>query len=294
MTRLLFALVILGSSSILWTASAFQGDKLGQLLIVSKRTGNAEIFLINSKGQAARNLTKSKAENSYPCWSPDGKKIAFASDRDGSMNIYVMDADGSNVKQLTKGDDRTKNPAWSPDGTKILFTRATGERGSNILVMDPDGANVKEIGDGWNPAWSPDGKKILFTSRRNGGFRIFLMDADGANVKQLTTNDNDFGSVYPSFSPDGKKIMWSDTDGDALEVFVADADGKNVKQMTKLGGYNTFAIWSGDGKSILFQHMPDYENGPVYIMDADGRNRREFLRDEKLTKGARPAWRPSK
>jgi TolB protein len=118
------------------------------------------------------------------------------------------------------------------------------------------------------------------------------MDADGSTVKTLINHANPFGSVYPCYSPDGKKIMWSDGDGDGLEIHVADADGKNVKKVTQLGGYNTFAIWSGDGKSIIFHHMPDYENGPVYIMDADGRNRRELLRDEKLVKGARPAWRP--
>jgi TolB protein len=274
----------------LWTAHA-QDDKPA-LLIVSQRTGNAEIFLVNVKGQGARNLTKSKSENSYPCWSPDGTKIAFASDRDGAMNIYVMDADGGNVKQLTKGDARSRCPAWSPDGKKILFTRTAGERGSAIFSMDSDGGNLKEIGEGWNPAWSGDGKQILFTSRKDGGFRIYLMNADGSNARQLTGNDNDFGSVYPSFSPDGKKIMWSDSDGENLEVFVADADGKNAKKITNLGGYCTFAIWSADGKSIVFQHLPDYENGPVYVMDADGRNRRVLLENEKLTKGARPAWRP--
>ena len=291
MKRVLLALICLFVASAFWAASAQQPDK-PPLLIVSKRTGNAEIFLVNAKGQGARNLTKSKAENSYPCWSPDGTKVAFASDRDGAMNIYVMDADGANVNQLTKGDARSKCPTWSPDGKKMLFTRSTGELGCALHIMDADGANQKHMGDDiWNPAWSPDGKKILFTSRRDGGFRIYVMDADGSNVKRLTDNDNEFGSVYPSYSPDGKKIMWSDSAGDALEVFVADADGKNVKQMTQLGGYNTFAIWSGDGKSIIFQHMPDYENGPFYIMDANGANRRVLLEDEKLTKGARPAWR---
>ena len=95
MARNLIALVLGFAPIAVMTASG--QDDTPPLLIVSKRTGNAEIFLINAKGQGARNLTKSKAENSYPCWSPDGTKIAFASDRDGGMNIYVMDADGSNV-----------------------------------------------------------------------------------------------------------------------------------------------------------------------------------------------------
>jgi Tol biopolymer transport system component len=55
---------------------------------------------------------------------------------------------------------------------------------------------------------------------------------------------------------------------------------------------NTFGIWSADGKSIVFHHMPDYENGPVYIMNADGSNRRVLLQNEALVKGARPSWRP--
>jgi TolB protein len=293
MARFLIALVVCCTPLALQTAPALQADK-PTLLVVTKRTGNAEIFVVNARGQGARNLTRNNSENSYPAWSPDGKKIAFASDRDGTMNIYVMDADGGNVKQLTKGTERSRCPAWSPDGKKIVFGRTVGE-GCGIFVMDADGSNLKRVGedDGWDPAWSPDGKKILFGSRRGGdGFRIFVMDADGGNVKQLTTNVNPFGSIYPAYSPDGKKIMWSDGDGNGLEIYVADADGKNAKQLTQLGGYNTFAIWSADGKSIVFQHLPDYESGPVFIMNADGSNRRELLPNEPLVKGARPAWRP--
>src|SRR5262245_33698985 len=100
MTRLLTALVLFAAPAAL--AAPAPQDEKPALLIVSKRTGNAEIFLVNAKGQAARNLTRSKSENSYPAWSPDGKKIAFASDRDGAVNVYVMDADGGNVKQLTR------------------------------------------------------------------------------------------------------------------------------------------------------------------------------------------------
>jgi TolB protein len=291
MTRFLMALGL--GSTLLLTALAAQQER-APLLIVSKRSGNAEIYLLDAQGQA-RNLTDNGGEDSYPCWSPDGKRIAFASDRGGAMNIYVMDADGGNVKQLTTFDDRSRCPAWSPDGKQILFTRGVDMEGCALFVMDADGGNVKQIGsdDVWNPAWSPDGKQILFTSlREQDGFRIYVMNADGSNVRQLTTNANRFGSVYPSYAPDGKKILWCDGDGDSLELHVADADGSNAKQLTNLGGYTTFPAWSPDGKTIVFQHLPEYESGPVYLIDADGSNRRELIASEELVKGARPAWRP--
>jgi len=45
---------------------------------------------MNTDGNEQTNLTNNPAEDEFPSWSPDGKKIAFQSYRDGNSEIYVM------------------------------------------------------------------------------------------------------------------------------------------------------------------------------------------------------------
>lgn len=304
MRHALKILVVLSAAAPLLPAKPLRNDEKveqpPQILLVSRKGGDADIYLMNIETKEMRNLTNDPSDDSYPAWSPNGRRIAFASDRDGTTNIFVMDADGKNVKQLTKGLERSRCPAWSPDGKKIAYGRKIiGDDGITescaVFVMDIDGGNVKRLNDkdAWNPSWSADGMKILFASRRDGnGFRIYEMDTNGDNVNKLTDNPNFFGSVYPCYSPNGKKIMWTDGDENALEVYTADADGSNPKALTNDGGLATFASWSPDGKSIAYQHLPEFKTGPVYIMNVDGTNRRVLLPEEPNIKGARSAWRP--
>jgi Tol biopolymer transport system component len=49
-----------------------------------------------------------------PSWSPDGRRIAFASDRDGNREIYVMNADGSGQINLTNNPADDWGSSWSP------------------------------------------------------------------------------------------------------------------------------------------------------------------------------------
>jgi TolB protein len=293
MRRLLF---ILGACAAAVAGAAPAPDETPQLLIVSRRTGSAEIVLLNADGSGeARQLTDGKGNSGYPAWSPDGKKIAFASSRGGTLHLHVMDADGSGVRQLTTGADACRAPAWSPDGKRIAYCRAT-PGGDRVFVVDADGGDPKLVGDGdgSEPAWSPDGKQILFASARGGrGFGVYVMDADGGNVKELAAGDNPVGFVYPAWSPDGKRIAWAERVGSGLEICVAGADGKKPQQLTHLGGYNTCAAWSPDGGRIAFHHWEaDRKSGAMCVIDLSGRNLREVRKDEPGLEGGRPAWRP--
>ena len=144
----------------------------------------------------------------------------------------------------------------------------------------------------YGASWSPDGTKIAFASRRQGyeGFRVFVMDADGRNPHAISPTDSP-GYIYPYWSPDGKRIVYGGPGDDAIEIFVCNADGSNHQQLTHLGGENSLAVWSRDGKRIVFQHSRrGAQVGSLYIMNDDGSDLKQILKTMGPQDGGRPAW----
>ncbi len=44
---------------------------------------NGDIYIVDSEGGQARQITSNRSYDYSPIWSPDGKSVAFASDRYG-------------------------------------------------------------------------------------------------------------------------------------------------------------------------------------------------------------------
>ena len=95
-----------------------------KIVFVSDRSGPYDLYVMNIDGSDLRGVTSNFVQEGASAWSPDGRRIAFASNRgsqNGNYNIWVMDADGANPRMLTIHSGHSSEPAWTPDSRRLVF-----------------------------------------------------------------------------------------------------------------------------------------------------------------------------
>ncbi|MFI4942755.1 MAG: TolB family protein, partial [Burkholderiales bacterium] len=92
-----------------------------------------EIWLADAAGGVPRRLTNAKKSSDAPAFSPDGRRLAFASDRSDKRQIYLIDPRGGEAEVLTSAEEGVQGFAWSKDGRAIAY-----------LAQDPKSEALKE------------------------------------------------------------------------------------------------------------------------------------------------------
>ena len=84
--------------------------------------GRTELWLFATDGAKARRLTAGD-KDSEPCWSPDGKWIAFAAKRkdDEEPQVYLIAPDGGEARRLVSVAGGASGLRWFADSKRIAF-----------------------------------------------------------------------------------------------------------------------------------------------------------------------------
>ena len=241
----------------------------GEIVYVTDRTGNFEIFRKLISGGAEINLSKNNADDVQPAFSPDGTQIAFVSTRSSTSqliyrnanfplmggDIWIMPALGGSERKIVEAGNF---PSWSPDGSSLIYTSGPIGR-QKILSIPASGGEPREIllkstSDNRNvfyPSYSSDGRWIVFEKQQ--GDEIYVVSAIGGEPQLIARgrhpiwNANSTAIIYSSGEPGKNYSLW--------QVPFALEQGKRIGDPTPLTisrGRDTQAAVSRDGKLIAF------------------------------------------
>ncbi|HEV8486868.1 MAG TPA: LpqB family beta-propeller domain-containing protein [Blastocatellia bacterium] len=195
-------------------------------------------------------ITSSRHENS-PGFSPDGKRIVFASDRSGSAEIWECDSDGTNPVQLTNfGGPVTGSPRYSPDGQQIAFDSRPGGQ-TDIFVISAEGGMARRLtmenSTDVVPSWSRDGQWIYFSSNRSGDRQIWKVRSDGGKAMQVTKE----GGFEAFESPDGKFLYYT-KERNIAGIWRVPVEGGDETLIPELQEVRNYRYWVVAESGIYF------------------------------------------
>ena len=252
-----------------------------------------ELSLVSIDGKDPQRLTSNDLEfDSYPAWSPDGRRIAhlYAEHGLGAFRLAVTPLDGSQSVDATRlirpGTRRQvllapQKPAWSPDGRQLA---ARGAAGVAYLVdaadgtarqIAPDSSIATKVVGG--PAWSPDGRRLAVLKAAGRDFTLVTFSVDGDDARRLATLPGrpyvDAGPGWAptvAWSPDGSKILvipqpgleWRAGRGAeaGADLYVVTAAESGRGQVATIGFSSIYvyaAAWAPEGESLAVAAMED-------------------------------------
>jgi len=248
----------------------------GTRLVFSTYRANvnlAEVSLQGKSGAALRWLTTDSARGeSFPRYSPDGRRIAYFSTRLGAEpeSIWVMDADGRNPTRLVEDERVSVMPRWMPDGHSVVYlSRAAGPLMQGELRRIPltGGAPEALAVTPWSSSWGdvgPDGRLIVRVSATSAE----IVDPQ---TRQRVPLADVLGE--PTWSYDGRRIAYvaRPEEGDAVAGLWT--GGLTGPRLRVVEGWVTWCAWTRSGDLYAVAAKPDL-TGELWRVGPDGRKLR--------------------
>ncbi len=212
-----------------------------------------DIFTVPTAGGEARQLTTNAAYDAYPIWSPDGKKIAFASTREGSFDVYIMSCKGGTPTRLTTHSSNETPIAFS-DNEHVLYS-------ANIMPSVKSVQTPRNFSQVYQVA-TTGGRPTLFST-------IAMEDISINGNGDILYHDNK-GYEDP-FRKHHQSAITRD-------IWLC-SKGKFSK-LTKFRGEDRTPVWAADGQSFYYLSEKDGTFN-VWKRSMDGSSDQQLTRHTK-------------
>jgi dipeptidyl aminopeptidase/acylaminoacyl peptidase len=199
--------------------------------------------------------------------------------------LIVADQNGEGERLVTP-IERTNHPlptsgepiAWSPDGRSIAYVSAAP--GPETENANGDPMVITRY------LYKPDAGEGLTRFNDNRRLHLFVADLASGRIEQLT--DGNFYEHSIDWSTGGELLFLSNRDADDdkffnYDLFAMRMADKSIRRLSATESNEYQPRWSPDGSSIAFEatkrgltdRETTMEDTHVWVMNADGSNRRE-------------------
>jgi len=233
-----------------------QGDKIAFCY-------QGDIFVVDSKGGVANQITSHSAHDYKPVWNNDGTMIAFASNRYGNFDIYLVPAEGGAPTRLTFHSSHDLPYDFTTDGKNILYQSSRLDAAGSIQFPYaglPELYSVAITGGREKqyltiPAeeiqFSADGKQILFQNKKGyeDPWRKHHTSSVTRDICAYNTETKKYTQITDSKVED-RNPVWGT--GDEF-YFLSEKSG-------------CFNIWKGSAANPYAEQLTQYTSHPVRFL----------------------------
>ena len=276
----------------------------GDLIAFRSERDGGGIFVMGSTGESVHRLT----DFGYnPTWSPDGKKVLFATEsilnpygRYSVSQLWTVNVGTGEKQKVFDGD--AVQPSWSLNGKWIAYWGLPAGTGKRVIYILPSsGGKPIAVTSGryidWCPVWSPDNKYLYYSSSRGGSMNLWRIRIDENSGKKLSgfepvTTPSPFCEMA-KFSEDGRRIVYVSADirDNIFKLYFDPATEKIIGSpvpVTEGTKQYLYLNISQDNKWIAAASKGEQES--IYIMRSDGSGIVKLTNDGYKNRG--PAWSP--
>ncbi len=242
------------------------------------------IWTAPAAGGDAAPLVANLGEVLRPLYSPDGRRLAFASTKSGNADLYVLSFDTGELKRLTYDAGPDRLDAWSADGKFLYFSTGGHEVGStsDVYRVPTDGGTPMPVvgepyGGEFYAAPAPDGRTVAFCGGdgsampaqqwwRHGHAHIdccSIWTTDGAAHPTYTRQTDDASKhLWPMWSPDGRTLYFMSDESGTENLYAQPFPTAATQPATRPAArrltdfHDGRLLWptiSAGGKAIVFE-----------------------------------------
>ncbi len=214
-----------------------------ELYLVDPRTGKFERRITNTATDD--HFDNLQFVNSAGVWSPDSKRLAFASVDTGRPLIAIYDVGKSEVVEEIRAPELGEilHVSWAPDGKRLVFAAQKGGQ-VDLYTTSTDNKKIQQVtNDLYSelyPAWSPSGRYVIFSTDRYTTdvqdltfqhLELALLDINSGEISRVIPADAG-KQIDPHWGADDNTVFFiSDVTG-ISNVYRLDRSSGNVTQLT--------------------------------------------------------------